>query len=145
MSESALTFRELTTRYHNYCVAKANAHYHVSERLHVLHRRVGTVATGLTALVGSAVFASLSKVGDDIRVKVGTGVLSVAAVVATALQSFLALATEAERYRSVGGKYGAIRRSIELLVLKYPNANGAPDEPATVGLEKIKGEMDELA
>jgi hypothetical protein len=99
----------------------------------------------LTALVGSAVFASLSKAGEDVRLKIGTGVLSVAAVVATALQSFLALATEAERHRSVAGKYGATRRSIELLVLKYSNATGVPDDPATLALEKIKNEMDEIS
>ena len=138
-------FNYIVESYRIYCINKANAHYRVAEHHRKKHRFGSGLATGLTALVGTSVFASILKGDDGSQLHWVAAALSVLAVVVTALHGSLQFGEIYERHRSVAARYGAIRRSLEILALKYPDATGKADEPATTELEAIKLALDELS
>lgn len=85
------TLEENAEGYFRYSVLKCNAHYDMAERYKNRHRALGLVVVLVSAIVGTSVFASLGK-ATQIWIQFFTGLLSVAAVVLAALQTFLGFA-----------------------------------------------------
>lgn len=75
----------------------------------------GFPTIALSALVGTAVFASLGR-QVALWAQVVVGVLSAAATVLSALQTFFDYSGRAERHRTAGAKYKAIIRELEELL-----------------------------
>jgi hypothetical protein len=75
---------------------------------------LGIAAIGLSAAVGTAVFASLA-VNDRPWVRIMVGMLSVAAAVLASLQTFLKSSNAAEKHRVAGAKLAHLKHEIELL------------------------------
>jgi hypothetical protein len=95
--------------------------------------------TALTAFVGTAVFASLTSAAVTVEMRIFVGLMSVAATVSAALQRFVRYAERAEKHRSAGARYGAVRRRLEAVF--------AGDADARDGhyLTAIRDELDRLA
>lgn len=90
------------------------AHYEAAKPLGRANIRLGVPSVVLSAIVATSVFASLeAETSDGLRILVGS--ISVIAAVLSALQTFLRFSERAEKHRSTGGRYGAIRRQIEQL------------------------------
>lgn len=115
------------------------SHYDMADLLSARDRQLGWLATALTAFVGTAVFASLSETAVSIGVRVFVGLVSVAAVVCAALQTFLKYAERAEKHRSAGARYGAVRRKLEAVYSHDPDARDGHY------LTSIRDELDRLA
>ncbi|MFM0309503.1 SLATT domain-containing protein [Paraburkholderia sp. RL17-383-BIF-A] len=115
------------------------SHYDMADLLSARDRQVGWLATALTAFVGTAVFASLHASAVSPELKIFIGFVSVAAAVASALQTFLRYAERAEKHRAAGARYGAVRRRLEAVF--------AGDADARDGhyLSAIRDELDRLA
>ncbi|HEY2020804.1 SLATT domain-containing protein [Paraburkholderia sp.] len=115
------------------------SHYDMADLLSARERRMGWLATVLTAFVGTAVFASLSLPPASIEMRIFVGLVSVAATLSAALHVFLRYAERAEKHRAAGARYGAVRRRLEAVF--------AGDADARDGhyLSTIRTELDRLA
>lgn len=94
-------------------------HYKAAARLEHLNYWLGIPVVIMTTVVGTSVFASLQR-RVDIRWQVMIGVFSVLAAVLASLQTFLRFSEKAEKDRSAGAAYGAIRRELEIFLSVAP-------------------------
>jgi hypothetical protein len=115
-------------------------HYECGTRFTRLNYLLGIPTIILTAAVGTAVFASLDKAAAG-NARIIVGLVSILAAVLASLQTFLGFAQRADRHRTTGAGYGAIRRSLEYLKTFPPSD---PDEFERV-VSDIKKQMDALA
>ena len=95
------------------------AHYESARRFERLHLWLGLPAVALSTLVGTTVFATLSK-APDISVQILVGLLSVAAAVLIGLQTFLKYSELAEKHRMAGAKFPNLKHRMELLATLPP-------------------------
>jgi hypothetical protein len=95
------------------------AHYETARRLERQHLWLGILAIGLSAAVGTAVFASLA-VNDQPWVRIVLGMFSVVAAVLSSLQTFLKSSDAAEKHRVAGAKLAHLKQEIELLSVFPP-------------------------
>jgi hypothetical protein len=96
-----------------------DAHYSAATVLQRSHMYLGLPSAILSAVVGAAVFASLSGT-DSVAMKVATGLVSLLAAVLAGLQTFLRHAERAEQHRVAGAKYGALKSELQLLQTFLP-------------------------
>jgi hypothetical protein len=115
-------------------------HYRCANHFSRLHLLLGIPTIVLSAVVGTAVFASLEReASGDLRIAVG--MLSVLAAVLGGLQTFLGYAERSNRHRATGAGYSAMRRRLELL-----KTFSAADQAAIASaLGDIAKRLDELA
>lgn len=92
----------------------AVGHYRAALRYSRLHFGMALPTVGLSAIVGTAVFATLQQ-QSSFWLQFGVGAMSVLAAILTALQSTLRYQELAEKHRGAGAKYNAIGREIEPL------------------------------
>ncbi|MGF6770887.1 hypothetical protein P3T18_003366 [Paraburkholderia sp. GAS199] len=115
------------------------SHYDMADLLSSRDRRIGWLATALTAFVGTAVFASLNEATVSPALRIFVGLVSVTAAVSSALQTFLRYAERAEKHRAAGARYGAVRRRLEAVF------SGDRDARDGHYLTAIRDELDRLA
>jgi hypothetical protein len=94
---------------------KQLTHDECGTRLHRWHYRFGIPIIILTTGMAAAVFYSLGRpdLSDPIKMTIGTA--SAAASFLACLQTFLGLAQRADQHRLARDRYGALRRSLEIL------------------------------
>ncbi|HEX4806226.1 MAG TPA: SLATT domain-containing protein [Conexibacter sp.] len=114
------------------------AQYQAAAHCAQLGRGLGLAVVALTTVVGTTLFATLSQSPSN-AVKIGAGMLSVAAALCSALQTFLAYPQRQADHHAVGGRYGALRREIETLLAAPP---GEPQLAAA--LQDIRTRWDEI-
>ena len=100
------------------------AHYETARKFDARHLWLGLPAIAFSTIVGTTVFASLSK-NTDVGLQILAGLLSVSAAVLTALQTFLKYSELSEKHRAAGAKFANLKHRIELLSSMPP---AAPDE-----------------
>lgn len=101
------------------------AHFETARKFDGYHRVLGISAATLSAVVGTAVFVSLSKAPPFAGLQIITGLLSVAAGVLAALQTFLKYSELSDKHRIAGAKFANLKHRIELLFSMPPEQ---PDE-----------------
>jgi hypothetical protein len=104
---------------------------HIQSAAHAdnINRFLGIPSTIITAIVGTAIFASLAKDYAEIwQLKVLFGFFSIVATVLTALQTHLNFSEQAELHRKAAGSYGKLRRQLEELLATYSDANPCEEE-----------------
>ena len=138
------TFEQITSDFYGYSIAKCQVHYDMAEKYKKIHRAFGTIVVIITTVVGTSIFTSLSGSTTSQLVEVTTAILSVAAVVLAALQTFLGFADLQAEHKTAGVGYAQVRRDLEMLVLKYPKGKGLSNSPEAVELELIKKLLDDL-
>jgi hypothetical protein len=103
---------ELLSQWRNGLRIEHIAQHRSATRCELCGRLLGVGAIVLSAVVGTAIFASLST-SPDARLQIAAGMLSIGAAVLTALQTFLNYPERAERHRKAALAYGALRRKLE--------------------------------
>jgi hypothetical protein len=98
------------------------SHYDMADLLAARNRWFGIGVTALSAVVGTTVFLSLVVSADSRWARLVVGLVSIAAAVSAALQTFLRYAERAEAHRSAGARYGAVRRRLEAIYAGDPGA-----------------------
>jgi hypothetical protein len=78
----------------------------------MLGRALGITVIVLSTVVGAAIFTTL-KESLSTAAKIGAGLLSLAAAVFSALQTFLGFAQRQAAHHEAAVRYGALRREIE--------------------------------
>lgn len=111
------------------------AHYECARHFERLHLWLGLPAIILSTLVGTTVFASLSKV-TDVALQITVGLLSVIAAVLTGLQTFLRYSELAEKHRLAGARFANLKHRIELLAT-FPPETEAEFSSSLKGMEEV--------
>jgi len=120
--------------------AKHSQHAHRFAAKTFSHRNLylGMVSVALSTIVGTSVFASLSK-QVDITIQIIVGMLSVLAAVFSALNTFLHYSELSAKHAAAASKYGSACRLIELqLTIGYENINSEV-------INSIRCRLDDLA
>jgi hypothetical protein len=94
---------------------KQLTHDECGTRLHRWHYRFGIPIIILATGVAAAIFYSLGRPGLSDPIKMTMGIASAAAALLACLQTFLGLAQRADQHRLARDRYGALRRSLEIL------------------------------
>jgi hypothetical protein len=100
--------------------AAQHAHYFLATELRRRNLALGIPVVILSAIVGTALFASLAASTDSfpLGMRLAVGSVSLLAAVLAAIQTFLRFAERSERHAQAADWYSAIRREIdELLAL----------------------------
>ena len=104
--------------YRWYAQKASNSHYDMAERAKIRHKRLGIPVTVLTAIVGTAIFATLSSQTHNLRIQIATGLLSLTATVLAALQTFLNYSDQSAQHKSAAVKFEAIQHRLDIFILK---------------------------
>jgi len=86
-------------------------HYECGSHYAKWNYRLGVPSIILSALVGTAVFASLDSA--DINHKILIGLISMLAAILTALHTFLGYAQRSEKHNGAAAGYSSIRKTLE--------------------------------
>jgi hypothetical protein len=117
-----------------------HSHHEAGKFCRRMNYWLGAPAVVLTAIVGTAVFASIEKQVISTGWKLALGSLSGIAAIMMAMQTFFGFAEKTEIHKKLGAQYGNIRRDIEqILALPF---DLRPD-PKTA-LDSIRAELDKV-
>ena len=105
--------KELITMWNNGLRIRHMAHSIAFTHFKRLDKLTGVVATVLSAVVGTTVFASLAK-SDNTSLLVIAGSISVLSTVVISANSFLKFGELAERHNQAGASFGNLRRQLEV-------------------------------
>ena len=113
------------------------AHYLSADHFGRRKYWLGIPAVVLATIVGTSVFATLSK-EPDMWLRIAIGLASVAAAVLTSLQTFMGYPERAEKHRLAGARYGALGREMETLRASMENVTAGD-------MDRVRGRLDTLA
>ena len=132
--------------YRHYAQKKSNAHYQMSERAKTRHNALGIPVTVATAVVGTTIFATLNLPSQSFWIQVAAGLLSLAAAVISALQTFFNFADIASRHKDAAVGYESVRHQLDLFILTYgPWKDTVTLEQPLVDLRAIAQLLDDIA
>ncbi len=126
--------------WHNRAAAAATAHYLVANRCRRRNVLLGVPVVVFSTVVGTSLFATLNEASVDSTVRLAIGIISVAAAVLAALQTFLRFAERAERHVIAADWYAAVRRGTSEVLALPPAAR----QPPTAYLPGVRKEMSKI-
>lgn len=132
--------------YRHYAQKKSNAHYRMSERAKAKHNSLGIPVTASTAIVGTAIFATLNSPNQSFWIQVAAGLLSMAAAVLAALQTFFNFSDVATQHKDAAASYEAVRHQLDWFLLSYSSWGEASSfEVPLKELRETAARLDEIA
>ena len=120
--------------------AAAEVHFQTAEYLSRWNVFLGIPVVALSAIVGTATFATLSH-HVNVGIRVAAGALSVVAAVLASVQTFLRFGARSEQHRVAAERWSAIRREIEKALVLPAELLGDPKQL----LDGVDARMDEAA
>jgi hypothetical protein len=95
--------------------AAQHAHYYMMGRLKILNTWLGVPVVVLTAVVGTSLFATLARSSNNTSavLRATLAVISVAAAILSALQTFFKFGERSEKHAIAADWFSALRREIE--------------------------------
>lgn len=128
---------ELLRDWHNRAAAAQDAHYRLAAQCRRRNALLGIPAVVLSSIVGTSLFATLSKDSVSSALRITVGLVSVLAAVLVGLQTFLRFGERAEKHVVAADWYSAVRReTAEVLALPSPAR-----EPPRDTLDRVRKEM----
>ena len=116
----------------------ANGHYYASKRDTKWNDILGAAVIAATAIVGSAIFASLGTAHHGWQI--AAGFLSMSATLLAAEQKYLRLEERATQHREAGRVYQSLRQEIECVLTRLQDGASVVDDEITT----IKCRRDEI-
>jgi hypothetical protein len=116
------------------------AHYHAANYYAAASRWLGIPSVLLSAVVGTALFATLEQDNIPPVLQVGAGLIALTAAALSALQTFLGYGERAAKHRAAAAAYGAVRREIEQQQVLRP----ASRADAGSMIETIRHHLDDI-
>ena len=120
--------------------AAAEVHFQTAEYLARWNVFLGIPVVTLSAIVGTATFATLAH-DVNVGIRIAAGSLSVIAAVLASVQTFLRFGARSEQYRVAAERWSAIRREIEKALSLPAELLGDPKKL----LDDVDARMDEAA
>jgi hypothetical protein len=118
-------------------------HYKAAERLQRRARRLGVPSTALSAVIGTAIFASLTK-DPALGWRIVTGLAAVLAAVLAALHTFLGYSGLSETHRNAGHSYASLRRRLDGVLLDLRDGGSISADHVIASLDDARRRLDEL-
>lgn len=115
-------------------------HYKTAVKLENRHRRIGLFVVVLNAVVGTAVFATLSEQANTVAVKVVVGLFSILAAVLAGVQTFERAGERAEVHRQFATRFSELQRAVEL----YQATGDKTEQAVKVFLEDFNTRYSQL-
>jgi hypothetical protein len=145
--------------YQEFAATKSNAYYGMADYCRRNHMRLGVVATVVSTLVGTAIFAGLatragSDSGGTLPTNLGgwgllgyvlVALFSMSAPVLTGLQTFLKYSEQAEKHKATAVGYDLLRQRLDLFMLRFQDTPDASRDAALKQLEEIVSEFGRIA
>jgi hypothetical protein len=132
--------------YRHYAQKKSNAHYRMSERARAKHNRLGIPVTVATAIVGTAIFATLNAPTQSFWIQVAAGLLSLLAAVLAALQTFFNFSDVAAQHKEAAANYEAVRHQLDWFLLSYSGwSEESTLEAPLKQLRETAAQLDDIA
>ena len=97
-----------------------------------------------TSIVGTSIFATLSD-NPAVIWKIAAGLISLAATVLAALQTFFKFSELSAKHKLAGAEYGTLRRKIDLFLLHFSNHGENSRQNALNELQEIAENLGRLA
>ncbi len=116
----------------------ANGHYYASKRDTKWNDILGGTVIAATAIVGSAIFASLGSAHHGWQI--AAGIISMSATLLAAEQKYLRLEERATQHREAGRVYQSLRQEIECVLTRLQDGASAGDDE----IASIKSRRDEI-
>jgi hypothetical protein len=113
---------DLLTMWQSRCDMVQAGHYRAASEFQRWHSLLGVPVVVLTTVVGSSIFATMSKDAVDLWIKLLTGFFSILAAGLSAAQTFLRFGERGEKHRQAGVAYSALKREIEQMIA-YPESD----------------------
>jgi hypothetical protein len=104
--------RQLLDKWQARAELRERVHYLAAGRFELRRLILGGFAGGLSAVVGTSVFTTLTK-NQSTLITLGTGLISIAVAVLAAMQTILRFPEQATNHHSASADFGKIRRFIE--------------------------------
>lgn len=104
--------KETAEAWHHAIADLHRAHFNAARTFQLRNKLLGVPALILSTFVGAAIFSTLES-SPDIKIKILTGLLSVAAALFTGLQTFLSYGERSEEHKCAAVRYGRLRRILE--------------------------------
>jgi hypothetical protein len=123
-------------------INKDNAHYRMAALFGKRHRRLGIPVIITTTFVSTAIFTTLTE-ETAVGWRVATGIVSVAAAVLAALQTFFGFAEQSQQHLGSAIGYSSLRRRFEHFLLNF-DSQGADRAQALSALDTLTQELDKL-
>lgn len=120
--------------------AAAEVHFQTAEYLGRWNLFLGIPVVVLSAIVGTSLFATLSK-DVNVGIRITAGVISVIAAVLASVQTFLRFGARSEQHRVAAERWSAIRREIEKALALPPELAGNPKQL----MDDVNVHMDDAA
>jgi hypothetical protein len=144
-----MSFEDIMTTaldYRKYTQKKCNAHYQMCENAKSMHNKLGIPVTIATTIVGTAIFTTIDSTSPNTLIKIGAGLLSLTAVVLSALQTFFNFSDVASQHKDAAASYESVRYQLDLFILRNEKLKNETnlDEPLKI-LEKIATQMNQIA
>ena len=128
--------------YRQLAINKDNSHYAMAERFERRNKILGVPVVVTTAVVSTAIFGSL-ETAPSVGWKLATGLISVAAAVLAALQTFFNYTDLAQQHKTSARDYSRVRWQLELFQLRQ-NSAGVTRNEALHDLNGFAQRLDEL-
>ena len=131
---------ELLRDRHRRATAARAGHYHLAGRSRRRNLFLGVPAVVFSTVVGTSLFATLTKQTINSTLRLVIGLVSVIAAILTALQTFLRFGERADKHVVAGDWYSAVRRDIDEILALPPHLRERPKEC----LDKLRKEMSKI-
>jgi len=142
MMTSADDVLQRAAAYRLLAIRKDNAHYAMAQRFERRNKVLGVPVVLTTTAVSTAIFGTL-ETQAAVGLKLATGLVSAAAAVLAALQTFFNYADQAKQHQASARDYSKIRRRLELFELGHSSGSTNRDE-TLLKLTKFAQQLDEL-
>jgi predicted methyltransferase len=120
------------------------AHYIAWETAARKNKWLGIPVVITTTIVGTAIFGTLQE-SPGVAWKIVAGLLSLSAAVLSTLQTTLKYSEIAEKHKTAGAKYAAMRRGLDIFILKHRGESKEKRQVALQEFEEIATKFAELA
>ncbi len=137
---SSITPEQLQAEWLSHCIELQYVHYTAGNIYARLNFLLGGPVVVLSAAAGTSTFVYLESGTNQVALIV-TGIVSMSVAVLAGLQTFLRFSERAEQHRTVGARYGAIKRKIEQMSARKDVTEVDTDQ----FIDSIRKELDALA
>lgn len=127
----------------NYAIV-CRSHYLASARIGTFNNLLGVPVVVLTTIVGTSIFGTLNE-SPDLNWRIATGLLSITAAILASLQTFLKFSERSDKHKIAGSRYAAMRRRLEVFLLRHKGQPTEGRKDALDELEEIIKRFAELA
>ncbi|HXS55636.1 MAG TPA: SLATT domain-containing protein [Hanamia sp.] len=141
-----ITILEQAESYRRFAQRKSNAHYLLAEKNKHKHTWLGVFVTLFSTIVGTTIFATITKTNTDKTIQIATGLLSVTAAVLSAFQTFFRFSEISQQHKNAATLYEAVRHKLDIFLLGNSGlSNSDVKQTSLKDIEQIAVQLNKIS